>query len=121
MPGPSTLPTSELQELDRIYREGGLRAMASPHARYDDPKCPHPGCDHRMEWIDCKLELHGDPEGISKPLVRAWWDGSGFVGRCPACRSWVRFTTLGMEAVGDDEATQSLRLPGDWPMVAQFG
>ena len=45
--------------------------MASPHVHYEEPTCPHPGCAHTMEWIDFKRELHGDTEGIYKPLVRA--------------------------------------------------
>jgi hypothetical protein len=49
MPEPSTLPRSEVERLDRIYREGGLRAMATTHVHHDDPACPHPGCGHRME------------------------------------------------------------------------
>jgi hypothetical protein len=41
MPEPSTLPRSEVERLDRIYREGGLRAMATPHVHYyvDCPRC----------------------------------------------------------------------------------
>jgi hypothetical protein len=120
MPEPSTLPRSEVERLDRFYREGGLRAMASPHVHYDEPACPHPGCGHRMEWIDFKLELHGDAEGIYKPLVRSWWEGTGFVGRCPACHDWVRFTTLGMSPCGDEEAGQFSHLPEDWTSVARF-
>ncbi len=120
MPKAPTLSVEELTELDRVYREGGLRVMASPHVHYDDPACPHPGCDQRMEWIDFKLELHGDPEGVYKPLVSAWWKGTGFVGRCPRCHHWVRFTTLGMHAVDDPEASQSPQLPSDWPSVAQI-
>ncbi len=73
-----------------------------------------------MEWIDFKLELHGDPEGIYKPLVRAWWEGRGFVGKCPNCQGWVRFTTLKMEALDDNQATQYLQLPENWTTVAQF-
>jgi hypothetical protein len=110
----------EHEALDRIYREGGLHAMASPHVHYDDPECPHPGCSHRMEWIDFKLGPHGDPEGVYKPLVGAWWDGTGFVGRCPACRGWVRFTTLGMEAVEERDAVRFPQLPANWATVAQF-
>src|SRR3954453_15566513 len=93
-----------IRELDRFYREGGLRAMASPHVHYDDPQCPHEGCDHKLEWIDFQLELFGDPDGIYKPLVRAWWEGTGFVGRCPSCGGWIRFTTLGKEALTEQEA-----------------
>ena len=85
----STLPQAEVELLDQFYREGGLRAMASPHVHYDDPACPHPGCDHRMEWIDFKLELHNDPEGVYKPLVRSWWEEPGSSAVVPACGGWV--------------------------------
>jgi hypothetical protein len=86
----STAPTaSDLEELDRFYREGGLQAMASPHVHYDDPCCPHPGCDHVLEWIDFRRELHNDPEAIDKPLVRSWWQATGFAGRCPRCQGWI--------------------------------
>jgi hypothetical protein len=111
---------STLDELDRFYREGGLQAMASPHVHYDDPQCPHPGCDQRMEWIDFKLELHGNPEGLYKPLVRSWWEGTGFVGRCPRCRGWIRFTTRTMEAIHDPDAGQFPQLPENWDAIAQF-
>src|SRR5262249_17339054 len=83
MPKSSPPTAAELEGLARFYREGGLHGMASPQVHYDDPRCPHPGCDQAMEWIDFKLELHGDPEGIDKPLVRSWWQGTGFAGRCP--------------------------------------
>jgi hypothetical protein len=116
----SILSRAELETLDGFYREGGLRAMASPHVHYDDPACPHPGCSHRMDWIDFELDLRGDPEGIHNPLVRAWWEGRGFVGRCPGCSNWIRFTILGMEAIPDDRADQYARLPNDWHSVAQF-
>ena len=120
MPKTSTISTAELETLDRFYRKGGLDAVASPHVHYDEPRCPHPGCTQHMEWIDFKLELHGDPEGIYKPLVRAWWEGSGFVGRCPACNEWIRFTTLKMEAVEEDLVAHHQRLPENWHTVAQF-
>ena len=116
----STSSSADPEILDRFYREGGLRALASPDVHYDDPNCPHPGCSHQMEWIDFKLELHGDPEGVDKPLVRAWWDGRSFVGRCPNCRNGIRFTTLGMKTVPDDLADQFPKLPEDWHAVAQF-
>ena len=118
MPRSTTMPRSEVQALDRFYREGGLRAMASPHVHHDDPACPHDGCSHRMEWIDFKLGLHGDSDGIYRPLVRSWWAGPGFVGRCPSCGGLVRFTTLGMTAC-DHEATGPC-LPEDWAAVAQI-
>ncbi len=111
---------TELESLDRFYREGGLGATASPQVHYDEPTCPRSGCSHRREWIDFKLELHGDPEGICKPLVSAWWEGAGFVGRCPTCHEWIRFTTLKMEAIDEEHASMFLQLPANWHLVAQF-
>jgi hypothetical protein len=73
-----------------------------------------------MEWINFKLDLRGDRDGVYKPLVRAWWEGSGFVGRCPGCHEWIRFTTLKMQAVDDDVAAQCLQLPDTWHALAQF-
>ncbi len=116
----SIISPEELESFDRFYREGGLKTMASPQAHYDEPACPHPGCGHRMEWIDFKLELHGDPEGIYKPLVRAWWEGRGFAGRCPNCQGWIRFATLKMQALDADQAAEYLQLPANWTTLAQF-
>jgi hypothetical protein len=110
----------DLKELDRFYREGGLRRMASPHVHYHFSNCPHPGCTHKMEWIDFQLELYGDPEQVYKPLVRAWWEGTGFAGRCPHCHGWIHFTTLRMEALSEKEAERLPRLPDHWHTVAQF-
>ncbi len=73
-----------------------------------------------MEWIDFKLEMHGDPDGVYKPLVRAWWEGKGFAGRCPNCSQWIHFTTLRMDAVSDEAARGLLQLPENWHTVAQF-
>ncbi len=120
MPKAPTISPAELETLDRFYREGGLHAMASPHVHYDESACPHPGCSRHKEWIDFKLDLHGDPEGVYKPLVRSWWEGSGFVGRCPACHEWIHFTTLRMEAVDEEHAAQCPQLPSNWQSVAQF-
>ncbi|HEV3237789.1 MAG TPA: hypothetical protein VGZ25_12420 [Gemmataceae bacterium] len=114
-------PSVNIEELDRFYRAGGLRNMASPHIHYQDGVCPHPGCSQRMEWIDFQLELFGDPENVYKPLVVAWWDGRGFAGKCPTCSGWIHFTTLGMEAVQEDQAMLMPRLPENWHTVAQFG
>lgn len=120
MPKNVTLSRAELEEADRFYREGGLRQMASPHVHYQDSTCPHAGCEHKMEWIDFQLELFGDSEGVYKPLVKAWWEGMGFAGRCPACHGWVHFTTLRMSALTEEEAASLPRLPETWHTVAQF-
>jgi hypothetical protein len=114
------LSPAEIADLDRIYREGGLRQMASPHVHYHDAVCPHPDCGHRMEWIDFQLDLHGDKEGVYTPLVTAWWDGTGFVGRCPNCGNWIHFTTLRMAQASDEDAERLPKLPDNWHTVAQF-
>lgn len=120
MPKNGTTASVDTEELDRFYRQGGLRRMASPHIHYHESRCPHPGCSHTMEWIDFQLELHGDPEGVYKPLVRAWWEGTGFAGRCPGCGGWIHFTTLGMAALTDEQAAPLPHLPENWHTVAQF-
>jgi hypothetical protein len=111
---------ADIDELDRFYRQGGLRQMASPHVHYHEPNCPHTGCTQRLEWIDFQLELFGDPDGVYKPLVRSWWEGIGFGGRCPTCNRWIHFTTLRMEALSEEQAMQLPRLPEQWQTVAQF-
>jgi len=118
MPKNQLISSPEMEKLDRFYREGGLRHMASPHIHYHDSTCPHPGCEHKMEWIDFQRELFGDTEGIYKSLVRRWWEGIGFVGRCPNCGEWIRFTTLRMEALSDEQARQFPKLPENWHTVA---
>jgi hypothetical protein len=109
----SALSSLDREELDSFYREGGLRQMASPRVHYHDANCPHGGCGHKMEWIDFQLD--------HKPLVRAWWDGTGFAGRCPQCGGWVHFTTLRMEPLTDDQSKRLPHLPESWHTVAQFG
>jgi hypothetical protein len=74
-----------------------------------------------MEWIDFNLDTPGDPDRVDRPLVRSWWEGQGFAGRCPHCQNWIRFTTLGMSAIGEDEAEHLPRLPDHWHTIAQFG
>lgn len=120
MPKAATPSSQELDSLDRFYREGGLGVMAPPHVHYDIPNCPHAGCPQQMEWIDFKLELHGDPEGVYKPLVTAWWSGIGFAGPCPSCGSWVRFTTRAISSLDDDQAADLPQLPRDWSSVARI-
>ncbi len=73
-----------------------------------------------MEWIDFKLELHGDPEGVDKPLIQSWWNGHGFVGHCPVCHGLIRFTTLGMSAIDEDESQTLPQLPSHWADLAQI-
>ncbi len=120
MPSVHVPSAEELEELDRVYRDGGLRTMASPHVHYDDAKCPHPDCTCRMEWIDFKLEVYGNAAAIYNPLVRAWWEGTGFAGRCPSCQGWIQLTTLRMQPLEENESARLPRLPESWHTVAQF-
>lgn len=100
---------------DRVYREAGLEAMASVVIRYDEASCHHK-CGTTMEWIDFNLD-RASQEG----LVRAWWDGPGFVGGCPSCGRLIRFRTLGMESFAEGDANGLPRLPEYWSHRATFG
>jgi hypothetical protein len=73
-----------------------------------------------MEWIDFMLEKYGDKAAVYDPLVRSFWEGAGFAGKCPSCGGWIRFTTLRMEALDDGAAKTIPRLPDNWHAVAQF-
>jgi len=94
--------------------------VASPDIHYDEGACPHSRCSHPLEWIDFRLELHGDPEGIYEPLHRSWGEGTGFVGRCPTCGGWIRFTPDAMQAIDDEGANLAPKMPDNWAQVAQF-
>ncbi len=41
-----TLGADEIAELDRIYREGGLRNMALPHIHYQEPLTDEQASSH---------------------------------------------------------------------------
>ncbi|MGC1273999.1 MAG: hypothetical protein WBC44_09850 [Planctomycetaceae bacterium] len=95
-----------------LYRQGGEERQMAPHIVYPEPACPHAGCDQGMQAIDFRLEDHG--RAVHDPLVRAWWDDIGFVGCCPRCGGWIRFTIRGKQALSEDEAAAYLHLPDDW-------
>jgi hypothetical protein len=84
----------------------------APHIVYADAACPHDGCGHPMQAIDFRLEDHG--RAIHDPLVRAWWNDTGFVGRCPNCGGWIHFTLRAKRAVTDAEAARLPQLPDNW-------
>ena len=119
MPKASTISTAELEILDRFYRDGGLRAMASPHVHYDEPALPMRAAP--ITWIGSTSSLSFTPiRRVDTSPWSEWWDGTGFVGRCPACREWIRFTTLKMEAVDDGPGAEYPHLPDNWTSLAQF-
>src|SRR4051812_42977140 len=89
-------PVPESQDLDQmhdVYRRGGEERQVAPHIVYSDASCPHPGCEQPMQAIDFRMEDHG--RSIHDSLVRAWWNDTGFVGRCPSCDGWIHFTIRG--------------------------
>src|SRR5579859_7972483 len=95
-----------------FYRQGGQERQMPPQVVYLDAICPHSGCGQVLHAIDFRLEDHG--RAIHDPLVRAWWNDTGFVGRCPRCRGWIHFTIRAKRAVTNEEAAGYPQLPDDW-------
>jgi hypothetical protein len=113
----STTPTpAELEQMHALYRQGGAQRQMAPHIVYADPNCPHAGCGERMQAIDFRLEAFG--RAVHDPLVRAWWNDTGFVGRCPHCGGWIHFTIRGKRAISAAEAAQLPQLPDNWSTQA---
>ena len=109
----STLPTAEeLERMHALYREGGEDRRMAPHIVYAEPDCPHAGCGQRMQAVDFRVESYGP--AVHDPLVRAWWNDTGFAGRCPRCGGWIHFTIRGKRAIPAAEAAQLPQLPDDW-------
>ncbi len=94
------------------YRKGGGERRKAPHVVYPEATCPHAGCAQPMRAIDFRLEAHG--KAVHDPLVRAWWDDTGFAGRCPRCGGWIHFTIRERHVIAPDEASRLPRLPDDW-------
>ena len=103
---------ADVRAMHTVYCAGGKARQMAPHVVYSEETCPHAGCSQRMQAIDFRLEAHG--RDIHDPLVRAWWDDTGFVGRCPACRGWIHFTIRSKRDVDDEEAAQLPQLPDNW-------
>ena len=104
--------TEELEQMHELYRQGGLERQMAPHIVYAEPTCPHPGCSEPMQALDFRLEDHG--RLVHDPLVRAWWNDTGFVGRCPRCSGWILFTIRGKTAMTPEAAAAYPSLPDDW-------
>src|SRR3954451_13009437 len=109
---PSLPTTEELARMRHLYRTGGQQRSLAPQIVYRDAACPHDGCDQPMQAIDFRLEDHG--RAVHDPLVRAWWEDTGFAGRCPRCGRWIHFTIRGKHAVTDEEAARLPQLPDHW-------
>ena len=109
----AAVPTSaERDTMHALYRQGGQERQMAPHIVYTEASCPHEDCDQPMQAIDFRLEDHG--RAVHDPLVRAWWNDLGFVGRCPRCGGWIHFTIRGKSAITVEEAAGYPQLPGDW-------
>jgi hypothetical protein len=102
----------ELEQMHSVYRKGGEVRQMAPHVVYDSDTCPHAGCSRRMQAIDFRLEHYGP--AVHDPLVRSWWNDTGFAGRCPQCGGWIHFTIRGKRAISADEAQALPLLPDDW-------
>src|SRR5437764_7870 len=86
------VPTAEERDQRHaLYRQGGREQQIAPRVVYRGAVCPHDDCDQPMHAIDFRLEDHG--RAIPDPLVRAWWEDTGFAGRCPRCGGWIHFTS----------------------------
>jgi hypothetical protein len=87
-----------------------------PHIVYAEATCPHAGCEEPLHAIDFRLEAHG--RAVHDPLVLAWWNDTGFAGRCPRCNGWIHFTVRAKRAISADEAAQLPQLPDNWHTAA---
>ena len=102
----------ELDQMHGLYRQGGRERQTAPHIVYPETSCPHDGYEQPMQAIAFRPEDHG--RAVHDPLGRAWWNDTGFVGRCPQCGGWIHFTIRAKRAITADEAVQYPQLPDDW-------
>ncbi len=107
-----TPTVADRERMHDLYRGGGEKRQMAPHIVYPEAVCPHPGCEQPMQAIDFRLEDRG--RAVHDPLVRAWWDDTGFAGRCPRCGGWIHFTLGAKRAVSAEEAARLPHLPDRW-------
>ena len=103
---------AELEQMHSLYREGGATRAVAPHVIYVDASCPHDNCSQRLQAIDFRLEAFGP--AVHDPLVKAWWNDTGFAGQCPTCSGWIHFTIRAKRAIDAAEAAALPQLPADW-------
>lgn len=104
--------STDVARMHEVYRSGGEQRATAHLVVYQEPECPHAGCHQRLQAIDFRLEAHG--RAVHDPLVRAWWNDTGFAGQCPACHGWIHFTIRGKRAITAEEAERLPQLPGEW-------
>ena len=66
----------------------------------------------RFKAIDFRVEAFG--RAVHDALVKAWWDDTGFAGRCPTCNRWIQFTIRGKRAIDESAAANLPQLPANW-------
>jgi hypothetical protein len=110
------MAAEDLESMHDLYLQGGREKQMAPHIVYREASCPHEGCDQPMQAIDFRLEDHG--RNIHDPLVRAWWNDTGFAGRCPRCGGWIHFNVRGKTAISPEQASAYPQLPDDWHVKA---
>ncbi|HWE40566.1 MAG TPA: hypothetical protein VG406_28720 [Isosphaeraceae bacterium] len=103
---------ADMDRMHDFYRQGGRERAMAPHVVYPEANCPHPGCTQALQAIDFRLGDHG--RDVHDPLVRAWWDDTGFAGRCPRCGGWIHFTIRSKRAITPDAAARLPQPPDDW-------
>ena len=108
--------TADMDHMYAVYREGGANRAMAPHVVYVDASCPHPDCPQHLQAIDFRLEAFG--RAVHDTLVKAWWDDTGFAGRCPSCGRWIHFAIREKRAISDAEATPLPKLPENWASEA---
>jgi hypothetical protein len=102
----------EPDQMHALYRQGGQERQRAPQIVYPAGSCPHDDCARPMQAIDFRLEDSG--RAVHDPLVRAWWNDTGFAGRCPRCGGWIHFTIRAKRAIPAEEAARYPQLPDDW-------
>jgi hypothetical protein len=106
----------ELEQMHALYREGGRDRGIAPHVVYENGLCPYAECGQHLQAIDFRLEDYGP--AVHDPLVRAWWNDTGFAGKCPHCGGWIHFTIRDKREISAEEADGLPKLPKGWHKTA---
>ena len=114
--GATAPAVEELDQMHALYRQSGQESLAAPQVVYRETSCPYGDCDQPMQAMDFRLEDYG--RAVHDPLVRAWWNDTGFVGRCPRCGGWIHFTIRAKRAITPEEAAEYPQLLDDWHVKA---
>jgi hypothetical protein len=112
----STQTAADLEQMHAVYWQGGASRAMAPHVIYQDAGCPHQGCQLNLHAIDFRSVAFG--RDVHDPLVRAWWNDTGFAGGCPSCNRWIHFTIREKRPIDEVEARALPQLPDNWAAEA---